>query len=176
MNQQQLIRKIVTWSVAIILISLGAIAASRIETSFDTRVFLGDGNSHFATLKEFENQFGRTSTVYFLSEYEGQLVTDRAYVAALNAILRLAEQLPFSRKVESLVNYPIPISDEDDVLTTEDLLGYAVANKSAAVLERPEVLGLLVSASSTVAGTIVSFDLPIGPTRSLTAAVSTPWT
>ena len=102
MNQQQLMRKIVTWSVAIILISLGAIAASRIETSFDTRVFLGDGNSHFATLKEFENQFGRTSTVYFLSEYAGQLVTDRAYVAALNAILLLAEQLPYSRKVESL--------------------------------------------------------------------------
>ena len=162
MNQQPLIHKFFVWAVAIILISLGVIGASRIETSFDTRVFLGDGNTHFATLNDFEAQFGRSSTVYFLTEYNDHLVTDPTYVEALNAILRRAEQLRFSRKVESLVNYPIPISDENDVLRTEYLLAYAVDESSPAVLERHEIQGSLVSESLTIAGTIVSFDLPIG--------------
>ena len=53
----------VNWLFPVLIIGLGGWLSSDVQTSYDTRVFLGEKNEHFQTLKEFEEEFGQpTST------------------------------------------------------------------------------------------------------------------
>jgi len=154
--------RILIWTVPVVLILVGALGASRITSTFDTRVFLGEDNPRLSVLRDFEATFGRSSTVYLISSYEGRTVLEPPFPMALKDLLSGAETIEYVRRVDSLVNYSIPISAPDDSLLREDLLAFAIQNQDPESLRRQDVLGVLVSPELDVAGTVLTFDLPVG--------------
>lgn len=151
----------VNWLFPVLIIVLGGWLSSDVQTSYDTRVFLGERNEHFQTLKEFEAEFGRRSTVYIMARLEGKIVTEEPFRSIIGRIEDASWRLSYASKVDGLASYPHSIM-EDEVFRIEDLLEFAAVEGDLSVLDKLQIRNLLVSEDLRVSGTVVSFDIPIG--------------
>lgn len=141
-----------------------AFGATNISINADTRVFFSDENDDRQALDLFENRYTPSVNLFIaLHTAEGDVFTAER-LAALNELTEAAWQLPYSFRVESVINAPHISSDPEGIIISE-AGAVSAAEKVEAVRARvmtDEVLvGRLIAADAKTTGINIFVDYPL---------------
>jgi uncharacterized protein len=168
--------------VAIVLILALPIAygTTRLGQTADNRVFFSADNPDLKALQQLEHTFSQVNNALIAVEpKDGEVFTSET-LGIIRALTDAAWRLPYASRVDSLVNFQRSYAQGDD-LVVEDLVPpdlaldeAAIAQRKAAALADPLVVGRLLSPKADVAAVIVNFRLPADSTlavREIAAAI-----
>lgn len=143
----------------------------RLTLSSDTRVFFDPKSNELVELENFEHKYGQDNGVLMVVWAGGQKITSPAALAAIGDLTAQAWKLPYSTRVESLINFPHVEADADS-FSVDQLVPRpnAVSPEQAAAIERiavddPLVRNRLIAADGKAAGVLVNFNLPAEGSR-----------
>ena len=164
-------RRVVAWRKPIVAACLAFTAVAGIGLGSlgmnpDSRVFLAEDNPDRVALERLEAAFTKDESVLIvLAPADGDVFT-RETLAVVEAVTAKAWHTPYSRRVDSLTNFPDSRAD-GDALVVEPLVRRASTLSDAAIAEirrnalsRPELVNRLVSADGRVAAVNATVVLP----------------
>ncbi len=140
--------------------------ASYLKVNDDYRVFFNRDDPELVAYTKLQNVFTKNEYIVFaVAPASGDVFTADA-LTAIHDLTQQAWKLDYSRRVDSITNYPYSHADGDELIV-EDLIGDPsdkspedLARLKAIALSEPEVLHSLISPSARVAGVIVTYQLP----------------
>lgn len=153
------------WLVVLPTIVL-ALGVTNLRISAETRVLAGPDNPVRLDLEAFEARFAQNNNLLFVVDPgEGGVFTPEA-LAAINDITEEAWRLPRVSRVDSITNFPLIVSGEDEFgvqplargglpMSTDE-----VAHARAQVVGEPWLEGLLVDHDGQVSGINTLFIIP----------------
>ena len=152
---------------ATILILAAAASGVRFLTiNNDTRVFFSEDNPQLQALEALENTYNKNDNVLFIVAPEDGNVFSRETLAAVERLTEESWQVPYSSRVDSVINFQHTIAEEDDLIV-EDLVQNAEGLSDADIkrikdiaLSEPMLVNRLVSATGHVTGVSVNVLAP----------------
>jgi len=157
------------WWVMVGLLALTSaltVGALRLEFTVDYRAFFRADDPRLADFTRFQDRYGKDDSVlYVLAPRSGDLFSATS-LAAIRSLTEAAWQVPDTRRVDSLTNFPYSRANGDD-LTVADLVEASAIGDPAArariralALADPRLVGRLVSSGGDVAGVLLTIELP----------------
>jgi predicted RND superfamily exporter protein len=157
----------VALSVALLLATIGA---QNLSLTTDFRSYFSSDNLQLRAFEQLEADFNKQDTLVFLVEMEDEKssVLNPLGLGFLTALTHSAWQIPFARRVDSLINYQRIESTEDELIV-DDLVpaDTKITNKrivqlSQYIQKQPRLLNNFISADESLALVVVSLALPDG--------------
>ena len=156
------------WLAAIVLVGVCLALASNLSATADTRVFLGQKSSGVSELQQFEEVFGRRSTLHFAVS-EAPLATETKEVSSdvqvpSELLLELESRLwglDYVTSVVSAVSTNFPQTTGDGMDVTPIYLLSPEKNLTRA-LDQPNVDKILVTNDRRWWSLVAEIDLPVG--------------
>jgi len=138
-----------------------------LDSTPDSRIFFSDDNPQLKALEIMEAEFSKSDNVFIAIEsLDGSIFSPRMFELIL-ALTEASWQVPFSNKVASIANYQL-IGTSDDALVVRDLIENDVtlnesyvAQAESYVMNKPVLLGRIVSLDTSVTGINVTLQKPI---------------
>ncbi len=137
-----------------------------LHISNDWRDMLDEDNPQLVAYDALEDTYTATNAAVIAVAPKGGAVFTREALVAIEELTEAAWEVPWSSRVDSLVNYNHSEAVEDD-LNVERLVDEAaslsdedLARIKKIALGEPSVAGRLVSRDGRVAGLVISFTLP----------------
>jgi len=137
-----------------------------LNISNDWRDMLDEDNPQLVAYDALEDTYTATNAAVIAVAPKGGSVFTREALVAIEELTEAAWEVPWSSRVDSLVNYNHSEAVEDD-LNVERLVDDAaslsdedLARIKKIALGEPSVAGRLVSRDGRVAGLVISFTLP----------------
>lgn len=150
-----------SWWFAAALVTTCLIVASGLTSTADTRVFLGDSGQAVQDLIDFEEEFGRRSTLYFAVYEEGAA---KAKSIPSDLLLNLEAKIWAVESVTSVVS----VVSSNHIFRSSDGVGLVPIHlltskeQKKQSLEKPNSRDILVSRDKTWWSIAVELDLPVG--------------
>jgi uncharacterized protein len=151
---------------SLLVIAAFAAGLPRLRFSNDIEVFFDKSNPQLKAYRDLESTYNKWNSVLFVVEAKNGNVFTRENLAALEFITKEALQIPYSRKVDSLINFQNSFARGDELIV-ENLVGdVATLSESNIVqirqvaLSEPLLVNRLVSPTGHVAGVNVPVRLP----------------
>ena len=82
----------------------------------DTRVFFSEKNPQLQALQAFENTYSKDNSVFFAVAPKSGNVFTRETLGAIEALTEAAWKMPYSSRVDSIVNFQHTRAEEDDLI------------------------------------------------------------
>lgn len=132
----------------------------------DYRIFFKKDNPQLLAFEELQDTYTKSDNVLFvLAPQNGQVFTNQT-LEALEWLTHQAWQIPYSIRVDSITNFQYTYAQEDELIV-EDLITDAKALSQTnierirkIVLQEPQLVNHLISATGHVAGINVTVQLP----------------
>ena len=161
-------RRVVLFFISLIICVLLGFQIPRLALTGDFKVLFSEDNIYLQTLESIEEEFLESDSLVFLIEPNGGSIYTVENLMAIESMTRFAWQLPYSMRVDSLVNYQRTNADEDsltveyfiesaEVLTNEDIVelqSYAAGNAFLS--------NLITNLKGSATAVVVSLVLPDG--------------
>jgi predicted RND superfamily exporter protein len=153
-----------------VLLLVAASGSQFLSFTTDFRSYFSPENSQLRAFEQLEADFNKQDTLVFLVEMkdESTSVLNPDGLRFLNELTNTAWQIPFVRRVDSLINYQ-RIESTVDELIVDDLVPYDVkiteeeiTQLSNYIQQQPRLLNNLISEDESLALVIVSLSLPDG--------------
>ena len=151
--------------------SLALAAASTAGGQFlkfnsDFRAFFSEDNPELLAFESLEKTYEKSDTVVFLIVPEDGDATSEESLEAAVWITERAWQRPFSRRVESIVNFPHVTAEGDDI-AVRDLVNPAIlgdaeerARIRGAALGDPRLAGSVLALDGSASAVVATVQLP----------------
>jgi predicted RND superfamily exporter protein len=132
----------------------------------DVRVFFSEKNPQLQTLETLENKYTKDENVLFVIAPKDKNVFTRETLTAVDALTQAGWQMPYSNRVDSIVNFQHTWAEADDFIV-EDLIQDPVGMSAddldrvkRIALSQPLLVNRLISPSGHVTGVVVNILLP----------------
>ena len=170
-SRRSFVNKRGAWTVFLLMTMLLLISASGVQyLSFTTdfRSYFSAENPQLRAFEKLEADFNKQDTLVFLVEMDDEVssVLNPRGLNFLKELTRNAWQIPYARRVDSLINYQRIESTEDELIV-EDLVGFDteitkrnISQLSEYVQQQPRLLNNLISADESLTLVVVSLILP----------------
>jgi len=151
-----------------VLLLVAASGSQFLSFTTDFRSYFSPENSQLRAFEQLETNFNKQDTLVFLVEMkdESTSVLNPDGLKFLNELTDTAWQIPFVRRVDSLINYQ-RIESTDDELIVNDLVPYdekiteeRITQLSSYIQQQPRLINNLISEDESLALVIVSLSLP----------------
>lgn len=157
------------WLVVVLtLLGVGALASGARFLGFagDYQVFFAEDNPQLLAFEDLQETYSKNDNVLFVvAPREGDAFSPQG-LAALEALTEAGWKIPYSSRVDSIINFQ-HTSSEDDDLVVRDLLadagsmgGKELARAREVALTEPRLVHQLVSPDGQVAGVNVTIHMP----------------
>ncbi|MGK0476317.1 MAG: putative RND superfamily exporter protein [Oleispira sp.] len=160
----------------IVIIALSAVlilatsGAQHLTFTTDFRSYFSSENPQLRAFEQLEADFNKQDTLVFLVEMEDEQssVLNPHGLGFLKALTRSAWQIPFARRVDSLINYQRIESTEDELIVNDlvpadtKITNNDIAQLSQYIQQQPRLLNNFISADESLALVVVSLALPDG--------------
>ena len=149
--------------VATLLLTPGALLLT-LET--DESIFFADDNPNYIAEQALERQYGKADNAFIVIAPKAGTVFTQKTLILLSELTLAGWEMPYSRRVDSLVNFQHTTAEGDDLMVgnlVEDAAALTAADVDrvrAIALDSPELVHRLVSPSGHVAGVNVLFNMP----------------
>lgn len=157
---------IVATTMCLLLISSGS---QFLSFTTDFRTYFSEENPQLKAFEQLEADFNKQDTLVFLIEMEDQTssVLNPIGITFLSDLTELSWQIPYARRVDSLINYQRIESIEDELivedLVSDDELSLEVIKElSQYIHQQPRLVNNLISQDESLALVVVSLALPDG--------------
>ncbi|MGR9114917.1 MAG: efflux RND transporter permease subunit [Gammaproteobacteria bacterium] len=171
---------------AVFLIVAGP-GLTRLDFKNDYRVYFGDTNPELKAYTSIQSVYNKSDNILFVVEPDEASVFNVNTLQALAELTQKAWQLPYSSRVDSIINFQHTVADGDNLLVGDLVTGPEALTKlklesiKQIALNEPQLVNRLVSASGHVSGVNVTLQLPAenafevievaGKARELAAAI-----
>ena len=156
---------------AVFVVSLAVVVAAsfgvtRLNVSTDNRIFYGKGNPYFQDYLHFEDEFTANDNILFVLHAPFR-VDEKNYPAAIRWLTDQAGGLSHAIRVDSLANYPHPISKDGELLV-ESMLDWACPpNKKCSpglqhALSDAHLVNRLISKDGKATGIVTTVSIERG--------------
>jgi len=164
-------RWLIRWRWPVLVLSAivwlaASFGASFLKVNDDYRVFFNQDDPELVAYTKLQNVFTKNEYIVFAIAPASGDVFDPSVLRAIHQLTQEAWKLAYSRRVDSLTNYPYSHADGDELIV-EDLIGDPsgkspedLARRKAIALSETEILHSLVSPDGHVAGVFVTYQLP----------------
>jgi predicted RND superfamily exporter protein len=147
----------------------------------DFRTYFSEENPQLKAFEQLETDFNKQDTLIFLVEMDDQSssVLNTEGMKFLSDLTQLSWQIPYARRVDSLINYQRIESIEDELIVEDlvptygDLSLKNISEISQYIQRQPRLVNNLISEDESLALVVVSLALPDGDeqaTKRLVAA------
>lgn len=160
--------RVALFFVSIIVCLVLALQIPKLGLTGDFKVLFSENNQYLQTLESIEEEFLESDGLVFLIEPTGDSIYTVENLEAIEFMTKLAWELPYSMRVDSLVNYQRTFSDEDS-LTVEDFIESAssltsedIAELQAYASDSSFLSDLVTNASGSATAVMVSLVIPDG--------------
>jgi predicted RND superfamily exporter protein len=172
-SRPMLINHRLAWLVFVmlsVLLLLAASGAQFLSFTTDFRSYFSPENPQLQAFEQLEADFNKQDTLVFLVEMEDEesSVLNPLGINFLRELTRSAWQIPFARRVDSLINYQRIESTEDELII-DDLVGFdsemtaeGISQLSTYIQQQPRLLNNFISGDESLALVVVSLALPDG--------------
>lgn len=154
----------------VLLLSLCTVAGmayqlKQLQVVTDYEVFFDGDNERLMKYRENEVAFGRRDSVQFAITVSEGTVFQPEVLAVVEELTEASWHFPFSKRVDSLTNFPYTRADGDDFLV-DDLFSDAVSMSPEEIETRREFalkepsLGNAVNPRENMTGVLVTINLP----------------
>ena len=150
----------------LILVGIAASGTLLLEFSADHRVYFSEDNPQLLAYEAMENTYGRGGNVFFTIVPENGDATSALALEATAWLTEQSWQIPYSTRVDSVINFQHTTADGDDILV-RDLVDEAVRGDAAErsriraiALAEPRLAGRLISRDGGIGGINVVVQLP----------------
>lgn len=138
----------------------------RLSVSSDNRIFYGPENPYFIDYLKFENRFGSNDNIVFVI-HNPEGIHKEPTPKAIRWLTDAVPGLPNVVRVDSLANYPNPISHESEIAVETILDSYCPPGlpcheSLAQELEQPHLIGRLVNETKTATGIVATINIDRG--------------
>ncbi|MDA9981396.1 MMPL family transporter [Gammaproteobacteria bacterium] len=150
----------------VVMVAFISIGMRFLSFNMDNRIFFSKDNPQLMALETLENTYVKNYNVFFVLAPKGGDVFERQALAALEELTEASWQIPYSSRVDSIINYQHTRAEEDDLIVeslVEDAIGLsdkALQQIKDTTLSRPMLVDRLISPSGHVAGVNVNILLP----------------
>ena len=151
---------------SLILVTLAASGGLLLEFSTNYRVFFSEDNPELLAYEALENTYGKSDNVLFMIVPDSGDATSQQALEASVWLTERAWQTPYSKRVDSIVNFPhtTAVGDELSVRNLVDPAKLADpqerARIRAAALADPRLVGSLLARDGSVSAVSVSVEIP----------------
>jgi predicted RND superfamily exporter protein len=172
-TRNSLANKWLAWPVFLIMSVLLLVAASGgqfLSFTTDFRSYFSPENPQLQVFEQLEADFNKQDTLVFLVEMSDQQssILNPTGLSFLNKLTQSAWQIPYARRVDSIINHQRIESFEDDlivddlVLSDVKLTKERVSQLAEYIQHQPRLLNNLISKDESLALVVVSLALPDG--------------
>jgi predicted RND superfamily exporter protein len=152
------------------VLMLATSGAQHLTFTTDFRSYFSSENPQLRAFEQLEADFNKQDTLVFLVEMEDEQssVLNPHGLGFLKALTRSAWQIPFARRVDSLINYQRIESTEDELIVNDlvpadtKITNNGIAQLSQYIQQQPRLLNNFISADESLALVVVSLALPDG--------------
>jgi predicted RND superfamily exporter protein len=159
------------WPIIITLTILLLIVASGgrlLSFTTDFRSYFSPENPQLQAFEQLEADFNKQDTLVYLVEMadQEQSVLNVNALTFLKELTNAAWQIPYARRVDSLINYQKIESVEDDIIVNdlvpndEKLTKENIYQLSQYIQQQPRILNNLISIDESLALVVVTLTLP----------------
>ncbi len=136
----------------------------------DFRTYFSSDNPQLQAFEQLEADFNKQDTLVFLVEMSDKKrsLINHVGIDFLRQLTELSWQIPYARRVDSLINFQ-RVESIDDELIINDLISSGVNLNTDSLLEisqyiqqQPRLSGSLISQDESLALVVVSLSLPDG--------------
>lgn len=156
-------RRWIVIALSLLLMAIAAAGGDRLVVADDFRQLLGKDNPQLASLNALENTYSASNTVLIAVSVRQGTVFSRPVLRAIEELTDSAWKTPYASRVDSLTNYNVSRSEEDDLIV-EQLVDSAeapdddeLAHVTETALNEPELVDRLVSRDGRVGAVVISF-------------------
>ena len=172
-SRNSLVSSRLAWLVSLALTALLLMAASGsqfLSFTTDFRSYFSPENPQLQAFEQLEADFNKQDTLVFLVEMEDKKssVLNPAGLVFLKELTHIAWQIPFARRVDSLINYQRMESTEDELIVDDlvpsdiKMTAQSISQLSSYIQQQPRLLNYLISTDESLALVVVSLALPDG--------------
>jgi len=132
----------------------------------DYRVYFSADNPQLIAFEALENTYTKNDNVLFVVNHASGSVFNTETLTALAALTESSWQLPYSTRVDSLINFQHTYAEGDDLIVEDlfsDISSLSPAEikvKQEAALAEPRLLRRIISPDGKVTAVLVSFQMP----------------
>ncbi len=157
------------WLIILITIALTAAAASggrHLQFVNDSRIFFSKENPQLQAFEALENIYTKNENILFVLAPKGGNVFTNNTLQAIEELTDAAWKIPFSSRVDSIVNFQHTRSDEDDLIVeslvenAQDLDEDSLQKIRTIALNEPLLVNRLISQNGDVTGVSVNILKP----------------
>jgi len=168
---ETLANKVVRWRwlvifMTIILLGLVGKGASNLTISTSYQSFFSSDYPQLVAFNELQKTYSKTDNILFVVQGEGKTVFTPKTTAAIEQLTKLAWQIPFATRVDSLSNFQNSWAKGDN-LTVENLYRDGLSltekqlkEKQKIALNEPLLNGKLISSDASTTGINVTMNFP----------------
>lgn len=151
---------------SILIVAAFASGALGLKFTNSYRVFFSPDNPELVAFEAVENTYTKNDNVMFVVTPASGNVFTRDSLAVIHELTTLAWQLPYSNRVDSLINFQHTTADGDELAVGDlvpdvaTLTRQGLAEVRATALAEPLLAGNLLARDGRVTAVNVSFQLP----------------
>ncbi len=140
--------------------------AKNLTFSPDYRIFFSGENPELQTFVNFQNTYTKNDNFYFVVVPSEGTVFNQSTISALRELTESAWSIPYTNRVDSVVNFQHTFSDEDGLvvkdllLDEENLTESKISEIKEVALNEPLLSGLFVTETGNAAAVNVVLQLP----------------
>ncbi|MCE2475196.1 MAG: MMPL family transporter [Alphaproteobacteria bacterium] len=151
---------------SIIVVLLAGTGGLFLKFSTNYRIFFNADNPELLAYEALEHTYGKTDNILFMIVPEGGDATSEQALSASVWLTERAWKTPYSKRVDSLANFPHTTADGDE-LSVRDLVAPGQLGQERArnwiretALADPRLLGSLLARDGSVSAVNVTVELP----------------
>ncbi|MCP5017892.1 MAG: MMPL family transporter [Ketobacter sp.] len=167
-----LIEKVVRWRYGMIVVSLIVAVvfgwgAQYLQPDTDYKAFFKETNPQLMAFNRIGNAYTQTDSVLFVVQATEATVFTPETLLIISELTRRAWELPYSQRVDSVVNFQHTDADDDGLVVRElvedavNLTSQQADSIRQIALNEPQLVKKLISADGKVAGVNVVINLPV---------------
>jgi len=163
--------KIIEYRWLVLFLSLCAVGGAamglqNLAVVTDYEVFFDGDNERLMANRNNENSFGRRDSVQFIISVKSGSIFQPEILSVVEAVTEASWQIPFSKRVNSLTNFPYTRAEGDDFFVDDlfsDSLNMSASEINARrkfALNEPSLVSS-INQAQTFTGVLVEINLPV---------------
>jgi predicted RND superfamily exporter protein len=142
-----------------------ALGLQHLEVVTDYQVFFDGDNERLMAARNNENSFGRRDTVQFILSVKSGTIFQPEVLSVVEALTEASWQIPFSRRVDSLTNFPYTRAEGDDFFVddlfsdSESMSASEFDTRRKFALNEPSLVSA-INQKQNFTGVLVAINLP----------------
>lgn len=165
-------------SLSLLVIIIAALGVSRLGLASDYKIFFDEDDKDLQILENLQSIYSKTENVFIMIEPPGDTVFTMKTVELVHELSESLWQIPYASRVDSITNYPYSYSKDEEIIIEEFVpRGDTVTRDhlsliSAVALSEKDLVGKLLTESSSHTGINITLHLPAEDSKAETQAVN----